>query len=84
MANALPGDWAKRNNPAVYGLSAARIVLCMMPQNDWLSASAPLSWGIWRNIPFALLGMLIGMPILCALVAIILTPRHQKRIRRIN
>ena len=32
----------------------------------------------------ALLGMLIGMPILCALVAIILTPRHQKRIRRIN
>lgn len=32
----------------------------------------------------ALLGMLIGMPILCALVAIILTPRHQKRIGRIN
>ena len=32
----------------------------------------------------ALLGMLIGMPILCALVAIILTPRHQKRIRRIT
>ena len=32
----------------------------------------------------ALLGMLIGMPILCALVAIVLTPRHQKRIRRIN
>ena len=32
----------------------------------------------------ALLGMLIVMPILCALVAIILTPRHQKRIRRIN
>ena len=32
----------------------------------------------------ALLGMLIGMPILCALVAIVLTPRHQNRIRRIN
>ncbi len=32
----------------------------------------------------ALLGMLIGMPMLCALVAIVLTPRHQKRIRRIN
>ena len=32
----------------------------------------------------ALLGMLIGMPILCALVAIVLTPRHQKRIRLIN
>ena len=59
MANALPGDWAKRNNPAVYGLSAARIVLCMMPQNQWLSAEAPLSWGIYRNIPFALLGLLM-------------------------
>ena len=32
----------------------------------------------------ALLGMLIGMPLLCALVAIVLTPRHQNRIRRIN
>ena len=32
----------------------------------------------------ALLGMLIGMPLLCALVAIVLTPRNQKRIRRIN
>ena len=30
-----------------------------MPQNDWLSAHPPLSWGIWRNIPFALLGLLI-------------------------
>lgn len=44
---------------AVYGLAAIRILLCMMPQNDWLSASAPLSWGIYRNIPFALLGALI-------------------------
>jgi len=44
---------------AVYGLSAVRIILCMMPQNQWLSTNAPLSWGIYRNIPFALLGMLI-------------------------
>lgn len=43
----------------VYGLAAIRIVLCMMPQNQWLSAQAPLSWGIYRNIPFALLGVLI-------------------------
>ena len=42
---------------AVYGLAGARIVLCMLPQNQWLSAEAPLSWGIWRNIPFALLGL---------------------------
>lgn len=44
---------------AVYGLSIARIVLCLFPQNQWLSPSAPLSWGIYRNIPFALLGLVI-------------------------
>lgn len=44
---------------AVYLLSACRIILCLFPQNKWLSTSAPLSWGIYRNIPFALLGLLI-------------------------
>lgn len=44
---------------AVYILAGLRILLCMMPQNQWLSADAPLSWGIYRNIPFALLGLLI-------------------------
>lgn len=43
----------------VYALAVLRIVLCMMPQNAWTSANPPLSWGIWRNIPFALLGLLI-------------------------
>ena len=44
---------------AVYALVGVRIALCMMPQNQWLSAEAPLSWGIYRNIPFALLGLLM-------------------------
>ncbi len=44
---------------AVYILAAVRIGLCMMPQNQWLTAEAPLSWGIYRNIPFALLGLLV-------------------------
>ena len=44
---------------AVYGLAGLRILLCLLPQNQWLSAEAPLSWGIYRNIPFALLGLLI-------------------------
>lgn len=44
---------------AVWGLSLIRIALCFFPQNDWLSANAPLSWGIYRNIPFAILGILI-------------------------
>jgi len=44
---------------AVYGLAGIRIALCMMPQNQWLSTEAPLSWGIYRNLPFALLGLLV-------------------------
>lgn len=44
---------------AVYVLAGLRILLCMMPQNQWLSAEAPLSWGIYRNIPFALLGLVV-------------------------
>ena len=43
----------------VYGLSALRVILCLFPQNEWLSADAPVIWGIYRNIPFALLGLLI-------------------------
>ena len=50
---------AKGITIAVYALSAIRIALCFFPQNKWLSADAPLSWGIYRNIPFALLGLLI-------------------------
>ena len=46
---------------AVYALAGVRIALCMMPQNQWLSADAPLAWGIYRNIPFALMGILIIM-----------------------
>lgn len=44
---------------AVYLLSASRIAISLLPQNQWLSASSPLSWGIYRNISFALLGLLI-------------------------
>ena len=31
---------------SVYALAAIRIILCLMPQNDWLSAAPPLSWHI--------------------------------------
>lgn len=44
---------------AVWILSVCRVLLCLMPQNKWTSADAPLSWGIYRNIPFAMLGLLI-------------------------
>ena len=44
---------------AVWVLALARIALCLMPQNAWTSAAPPLSWGIYRNIPFTILGVLI-------------------------
>lgn len=44
---------------SMYVLAALRIILCLCPQNMWTSADAPLSWGIYRNIPFALIGILV-------------------------
>lgn len=49
-------DGRKGLTVAVWALAAARAALCLMPQNAWTSPDAPLSWGIWRNIPFAALG----------------------------
>lgn len=43
----------------VYILALLRIILCLMPQNAWTSAEAPLSWGIYRNLPFAAMGLLV-------------------------
>ncbi len=44
---------------AVYALAAVRIALCLFPQNAWTSADPPLGWDIGRNVPFALLGLLM-------------------------
>lgn len=44
---------------AVWVLSICRIALSLMPQNEWINPNAPLSWGIYRNIPFLILGVLI-------------------------
>ncbi len=41
---------------ALWALTAARIVLCLLPQNGWLENSADMTWGVIRNVPFVLLG----------------------------
>lgn len=43
---------------SVWILGIIRIALCCFPQNGWTSAEPSLLWGIIRNIPFALLGIL--------------------------
>ena len=40
-------------------LAAVRVVLCLFPQNGWLSNSGDMTWGIIRNVPFVLLGAAI-------------------------
>lgn len=49
----------KALSATVYGLAIIRIALCCFPQNEWLSYYPSLSWGIYRNIPFAILGAII-------------------------
>lgn len=44
---------------SVYALAIIRIALSFMPQNEWTSATPPLSWGIYRNIPFAIMGIIV-------------------------
>ncbi|WMM26259.1 hypothetical protein RBU61_06170 [Tissierella sp. MB52-C2] len=44
---------------SVYALAIARIVISLFPQNAWTSATPPLSWAIYRNIPFAAMGILV-------------------------
>lgn len=42
----------------VYLLAACRMILCFFPQNQWLAVTSDVSWGIYRNIPFVLLGLI--------------------------
>lgn len=44
---------------SIYTLAALRVILCLFPQNSWTSTNPPLSWAIYRNLPFAAIGILI-------------------------
>ena len=44
---------------SIYALAIVRIVICFLPQNEWLNYNAPVLWGIYRNIPFAIMGIII-------------------------
>lgn len=43
----------------MWTLSVLRVALCLLPQNQWFIYRQPLLFGILRNIPFAILGILI-------------------------
>lgn len=46
-------DWT------IFLLAALRIILVALPQNQWTSSDKPYMWGIYRNIPFVILGIII-------------------------
>lgn len=45
----------------VYILAIIRILICLLPQNQWKERYAPVSWGIIRNIPFFMLGGIVAI-----------------------
>ena len=49
----------KKINYSIWILSFVRIILCLLPQNEWLTNNSPFIWGIIRNIPFVILGLII-------------------------
>lgn len=51
------GTWSY----TVYILAAVRVILCLLPQNKWRERFPPVSWGIYRNIPFFLLGAAVAV-----------------------
>lgn len=50
---------SKNLDIAIWALGLIRIALLLLPQNQWLSKNPPLSWGIYRNIPFAIIGLIL-------------------------
>ncbi len=56
----------KKNDRGVKGvevtiliLALARVVLCLMPGNNWFSGEGTVLWAVLRNLPFIAIGALI-------------------------
>jgi hypothetical protein len=55
-----PGIEVSPAIPALIFITAGiRIALCFFPQNDWFSGNENLRWSLYRNIPFAITGILV-------------------------
>ena len=53
------GDDDKIKMVTIYALAVLRIVLVLLPANNWGEMSGNYMFGIYRNIPFAILGGLL-------------------------
>ena len=43
----------------IWTLAIIRIILCLLPQNNWMTNNGSVTIGIIRNIPFLLMGLVI-------------------------
>ena len=53
------GDNDNKKKIIIYVLAAIRIILVLMPQNKWGGVDESYTWSIYRNIPFAIIGLLL-------------------------
>lgn len=49
----------KRMTCAMWVLLAVRVILCLFPQNGWQANASDVTWGVIRNVPFVITGVLI-------------------------
>ncbi|MDD7306725.1 MAG: DUF2871 domain-containing protein [Peptoniphilaceae bacterium] len=53
------GDFDKKKAYLIYILATLRIVISLLPQNKWASGNESYAFAIYRNIPFAIMGLLL-------------------------
>ena len=44
---------------SIWIMGISRVILCLLPQNEWLAPSQPMLYNILRNIPFTILGIIV-------------------------
>ncbi len=49
----------KKIECSIWILAIIRIILCMLPQNKWITNDSSVMMGIIRNIPFTIMGIII-------------------------
>ena len=49
----------KKIEYSIWLLAIIRIILCLLPQNNWITNNGSITIGIIRNIPFVLIGLII-------------------------
>lgn len=49
----------KKESIVLYLLTICRIILCLLPQNNWLTNNSSYSIGIIRNVPFFIIGIMM-------------------------